>query len=178
MLYASDKIDTGDIILQKKIRVSDEKYICEIINDVIELYKDAIIELIKKIKANKSFTATPQDHTKATYSIWRSPDDCQINWNHSSKDIYNLVRAVSYPYLGAFTFIGNEKVYIWKAEIIKQDIKFEIRDPGKIWALDNLSQPVVVCGKGLLKITKATSNFKSLLPIVKLRQRFCFKNEV
>lgn len=177
-IYAIEEIDHGDIILQKRIRVGKEQYIVDIIDRVISLYCDAIIELVEKLKTGKKLRGVHQNHSNATYSIWRNPEDCQINWNNSATKIYNLIRAVSYPYSGAFTFLEKEKVYVWKSEIIIPDLKFEIKDPGKIWELDHKGRPAVVCGKGLLKIIEASRRDENLLPIKKLRQRFYFRNEV
>ena len=49
-----------------------------------------------------------------TYYEKRVPEQGKINWNNSLNDIYNLVRAVTYPYPGAFTFNGFDKFLPFK----------------------------------------------------------------
>jgi methionyl-tRNA formyltransferase len=171
VLYATKEFDEGDIILQKRCKIDNTTYIKDAIRIIGDLYCEAALELIGMIRDNKINTKK-QDNSLATYSIWRNPEDCKINWNESAKQIYNLIRAVSYPYLGAYTILNGEKIRIWGAIVYNKDIKFEIRDLGKIWRLEE-GKPVVVCKAGLLKIIKATyDDGKNALPIKRLRQKF------
>ena len=172
VLFASEKLDNGDIISQKTLAVRDDEYMSEITDRITVLYVEAVREIIQELKKGKKIKATPQDHSQRTYSIWRNPEDCQINWHDSAKNIYNFIRAVGYPYVGAYSFLGDNKVRIWKSELIEPDVKFEIRQPGKIWELDSQGRPVVVCGEGMLKISEATIEGKSMLPVKILRQQF------
>jgi methionyl-tRNA formyltransferase len=176
VLYASDKIDEGPIISQKTITISEDEYVRDVIDRITGLYTILVVELLEKILSGDNITATPQDHSKATYSIWRNPEDSQINWDASSKEIYNLIRAVGYPYSGAFSYLGDRKVHIWRSEIVIPDITFEVRESGKIWQLDIDGKPTVVCRQGLLKITEATLEDRSIFPLKKLRQSFHFRN--
>ena len=69
--------------------------------------------------------------------------------------------------------LGDEGlVRILEAEIVK-DVVIENRTPGKVIFIEN-SQPIVVCGQGLLKIQKLMDDKenKSLIPLSKFRSRF------
>lgn len=169
VFFATNEIDKGEIILQKKIPIDMDLYIKDIIAKQSKLYSDAIIKLIDMIKKG-NIKSKAQDESKATYSIWRNPEDCQIDWNLSSLEIYNLIRAVSFPYTGAFTYYEGEKVYILKSEIVK-DIKFQKRDPGKIWKIDK-KMPIVVCGKGMIKLIKVKDEDKNEISFNFIRRRF------
>ncbi|MEI6188211.1 MAG: formyltransferase family protein [Alphaproteobacteria bacterium] len=62
----------------------------------------------------------------------RRPDDSRICWNQSAFDVVKLVRASSYPFLGAYTFLeGQEKVVIWKAKVKEPDFLI-MAVPGQI----------------------------------------------
>lgn len=169
VFFATNEIDKGEIILQKKIKIDTNLYIKDIILKQSKLYSEAMIELIEMIKRD-GIRSELQDETKATYSIWRNPEDCQIDWNLSSFEIYNLIRAVSFPYTGAFTYYEGEKVYILKSEIVN-DIKFEKRDPGKIWKIDK-KMPIVVCGKGMVKLIKVETQNGNNINFNFIRRRF------
>ena len=169
VFFATNEMDKGEIILQKKIPIDMDLYIKDIIVKQSKLYSDAIIELIDMIKKG-DIKSKAQDESKATYSIWRNPEDCQIDWNLSSFEIYNLIRAVSFPYTGAFTYYEGEKVYILKSEIVK-DIKFQKRDPGKIWKTDK-KMPIVVCGKGMIKLIKVKDEDENEISFNFIRRRF------
>jgi methionyl-tRNA formyltransferase len=169
VFFATNEIDKGEIILQKKIKIDTNLYIKDIILKQSKLYSEAMIELIEMIRRG-SIRSELQDETKATYSIWRNPEDCQIDWNLSSFEIYNLIRAVSFPYMGAFTYYEGEKVYILKSEIVK-DIKFLKRNPGKIWKIDK-KMPIVVCGKGMIKLIKVKDKDENEISFNFTRRRF------
>ena len=59
-----------------------------------------------------------QDESQATAFPRRRPEDGKIDWNHSARQVHDLVRAVTHPYPGAFTFVfGGGKTYIWKTRL-------------------------------------------------------------
>ncbi len=58
-----------------------------------------------------------QDDSLATVMPKRRPEDGVIDWNRSSRDLYNWVRALTEPYPGAFSFVNGQKLWIWKAQI-------------------------------------------------------------
>ena len=55
---------------------------------------------------------------------------------------------------------------------VVEEVRFAIRQPGKIWSLDDSGHPTVVCGEGMLRILAASCDGKSLLPLTSLRVRF------
>jgi methionyl-tRNA formyltransferase len=167
VIFANDFIDSGDIILQEKILIDDNMYIDEIIKLQSLKYSELTLKLLSMLESN-SITSYPQDDSKASYSVWRSPDDCKINWYLSSKQIYNLIRAVSNPYPGAYTFMNGKKIYVWKSTII-EDKNFEIRYPGKIWCIDENNNPVIICGDGLIKLINVTDENMNKICFDKLR---------
>ena len=67
---------------------------------------------------------------KPSYVSQRSIEDSRINWKDESINIYNLIRASSKPYFGAFSYINDKKIRIEKALICKNvSIK---KSPGTI----------------------------------------------
>jgi Methionyl-tRNA formyltransferase len=170
VIYAVDEVDQGPVILQKSFMLDSKMYIREIIDMQSELYKEAVIDLIKMINQN-TISAVPQDENEASYSIWRDTEDCRIDWSMSSLEIYNLIRAVGYPYNGAFTFMGDEKLTVLKSEMV-EDLNFVRRDCGKIWTLDPYGKPIVVCGKGMLILTEVIDERKEPMVFRNIRKRF------
>lgn len=168
VIYAEKEADCGDIIIQKKFCVDEKIYIKDVIKKQSELYCEAMLELITKLE-NDNIITYKQNSNNATYSIWRNPEDCEIDWNDSSEKIYNLIRAVNIPYTGAFTYFENERIYIWKAEPV-DDLNFAIRNSGKIWKIDN-GMPLIVCGEGILKLTDITDENGNDFIFNKLRIR-------
>ena len=55
------------------------------------------------------------DLKAGSYFSGRRPDDGKFDWSWPAEKIYNLIRAVTHPYPGAFTMIGGKKVLVWWA---------------------------------------------------------------
>src|SRR5699024_5889783 len=58
----------------------------------------------------------PQDETQATYFGRRGPEDGRIIWTQTSRQIFNLIRAVTDPFPGAFSEVGVARLMVWWAE--------------------------------------------------------------
>jgi methionyl-tRNA formyltransferase len=106
--------------------------------------------LARQIDALLAGTAreTPQDHEQATYFSGRTPEDGRIHWEHSSTQIFNLIRAVTDPYPGAFADIGAARLMVWWAETDSSALRGR---PGEILSLAPF---VVATGDGALELTR------------------------
>ncbi|MFZ1057191.1 MAG: formyltransferase [Opitutaceae bacterium] len=109
--------------------------------------------LARQIDALLSGTAveTPQDASKATYFGGRKPEDGRIDWSRSSRQIFNLVRAVADPYPGAFTDLGEVRLMVWWAECDSTATLGRKGTPGEILSVSPL---VVATGDGAIEITR------------------------
>ena len=63
-----------------------------------------------------------------------------------------MVDAVSFPYAGATTELDGETLVVDAASEV-EDLNFELRHPGKLWRFDQ-DNPIIVCGRGLLRLDK------------------------
>lgn len=164
--------DKGEIIIQKKIEINYPIKIDSAITFVSNLYVQIVIELLNKIQTSSKIRSFKQDDSLATYSLWRNEDDYYINWNMPSTYIERFVNALGYPYKYAKTILGNEIIRIKDVEVV-EDVIISNRDTGKIIFFDRV-YPVVVCGKGLIKIKSAfyEKTGENFLPTKYFRIRF------
>ena len=95
---------------------------------------------------------TPQDESQATYFGGRKPEDGRIDWTQSSRQIFNLIRAVTDPYPGAFTDVGSVRLMVWWAEPKSIATQGRSGRPGELLSLDPL---VVATGDGAMELTRA-----------------------
>ena len=155
--FIDEDIDTGDIILQRKIPINHDDYISDIMTQVKEIYPEIVLDAIDKIKND---AVVPESQKReGFYCPKRSPEDGLIDWSKDSADIYNLIRAVSHPYPGAFTYLEGDKVFIWRAELLpekKEGSKNNTAKPGEI--IDKTEQGYIVkCGQGEILLTEIES---------------------
>jgi len=150
LIKADTEVDHGPILSQKLISINYPTRIVE----AMDLVSTMIEELIKDLKLyldHQVGQLIQQDHSLASFSLWRGEDDYAIDWAWSADEIKNFVDSVSFPYFGASSFAGSVKVRIMNAEVTS-DLQIVNRTPGKILRIDS-GTPIVVCGKGLLEIT-------------------------
>jgi methionyl-tRNA formyltransferase len=118
--------------------------------------------LARQIDALLAGTAKeiPQDDAQATYFGGRTPEDGRIIWTQTSVQIFNLIRAVTDPYPGAFSDVTGARLMVWWAEIDSPVVRAwrgsptttgRDAEPGEIVSLDPL---MVATGDGALELTK------------------------
>lgn len=79
-----------------------------------------------------NFTVYPQSGEPSYYHK-RTEDDGLIDWEKMDVyQIYNLVRATTRPYPGAYAYINGEKVKIWRVRILDTRLKYFKSKPGEI----------------------------------------------
>jgi methionyl-tRNA formyltransferase len=170
VIIANNEVDAGDILYQKEISVQQGDTVNDLIKKLLPFFSEGILSTLKKMMGG-NLLRIPQNNNEATYSIWRSEDDLWIDWLQPAEVIERSIRALGLPYMGARTKLENEIIII-KSAMVVPDIKFEIRQAGKVWRLDEKGRPVVICGEGMLLITDAEIEKKPLIPMKRLRVKF------
>lgn len=144
------RADAGDIAAQEKIKISLKDNAYTLSKKVSKKSAKLLNKLLPELKKNK-IKFISQDEKKATYFGGRKPEDGKINWDKSAIEIYNLIRAVAYPFPGAFTFYNKKKLFIRSAKPIK--LKKKNKEVGKI-KKENKKNIFISCGIGILKVPK------------------------
>ena len=131
-IYLDEKADVGDIIAQKEFLITKKDTIKTVYAKATSSALGILEKYIPKIKIGKA-PSIKQDETKATYFLQRKSEDGVINWNKTSKEIYNFIRALTKPYPGAFFFDEKMgKIKVWAAKLPKRNKKINLK-PGTIF---------------------------------------------
>jgi methionyl-tRNA formyltransferase len=109
-----EKADAGDIVGQREIWISPEDTAATLYAKLCAGAGVLLGELLPLIKKGTA-PRIPQDLERASYFGGRTPEDGKIDWSWSVERIYNLVRAVTEPYPGAFTGFREGEIFIWWA---------------------------------------------------------------
>ena len=106
--FLDHDIDTGRIILQHKMPIPDDADVEYVYDGLMNLGANAAIETLERIVENDGFIESmPQeqfiaDETKLNQAPKIFKDTCRIDWNQTSKKIYDFIRGLS-PYPGSWT---------------------------------------------------------------------------
>ena len=146
-------VDSGDIISQYKIEITEQDDAQSLYVKIIDTATKQILEIIPDLN-NGKYKRIQQKCSQA--NIWRKRtlEDGKIDWRMSAKQVHNLVRGLTHPYVGAH-FVLKSKIYkVWKTKLIGCDTINNI-EPGKV--VKAHSQTLTVkCGEGCIEIHKVS----------------------
>lgn len=143
-------LDNGPILcdgegnpIEDGVWIDNELHLAEI----LEKYDEKHIALVHKILdmlVADQLTLQTQDETYATYSCHRGPEDGEINWNESTRNVFNFIRAQSRPLAGSFTYYKGQKVILWRVRPRYEYANYIGRIIGKVVTRDTASGNVVI----------------------------------
>ena len=145
------EIDTGDILLQDRMSISENETAGSVHDRMKELGAQLLVKTVQGL-ADGTINEIPQsDIRHQTSDIRHAPkiftDTCRINWNKPVADIHNLVRGLS-PFPGAFTQFEGKTLKIYKS--LKEE--GNVNEPPGTVVTDKKSQLKFACVDGYLNV--------------------------
>jgi methionyl-tRNA formyltransferase len=135
--------DTGGIVGQVVVDIAPDETAATLFGRIAEAHVQLIREYVPQLLA-RSAPRSPQDPHRASSWPKRTPTDGIIDWETRAPYLYDWVRAQTRPYPGAFTFLGDEKVVVWRARPVELDDEA----PAGTIVATRPEGPVVACGQG------------------------------
>jgi methionyl-tRNA formyltransferase len=122
-----DGVDTGPIVLQKKIGIAENETGAMLLRRFADLYPQIIIEGLNFLRGGG--LATPQAEDVATYFGKRTPEMGLIDFRLPFQDLRNFIRAQAPPYPGAYNYLlDGSKIVItdisWYESDLPKNIPF------------------------------------------------------
>ncbi len=147
LIKMNELIDGGEVIKIKYFKLNDNDDISRVHDKANELFSNMVVNLLPSIFKGH-IKAIKQKENKAKYWHQRNDRDGKINWETMNvMQVHNLVRALTIPYKGAFTYHNKEKVRIFKSRI--SDKKFH-GTPGRVVKIKNNNLLVICNDSGLI----------------------------
>ena len=156
------KLDSGKIILQKKINIKKYDNYQTIQNKIGRYIKINISKIILKYLQNKK-KLKKNNSKKETWNCSRNPEDGLINFFKKKEDVHNLIRACKSKSFGAFCYLREKKIIILESSI-KKNRKFEGIIPGRITQIYKNGNIDCLCKNGPITIKKIFYNDKIMKP--------------
>jgi methionyl-tRNA formyltransferase len=123
------RADAGDIVGQRVVGIDDTDNALTLYRKLVPLGVELVTEMHPKIVAGTAL-GRKMDLSKGSYFGRRKPEDGRIDWRWPARRIFNLVRAVTHPYPGAFTHVGGRQLFVWQARIGSESGSMGL--PGKV----------------------------------------------
>lgn len=152
--YMVQEADAGDIIAQRRVPIDAEDTALDLFRKMIVAGRELLRETLPFIREGTA-PRMPQNPGMATSFGRRRPEDGKIDWAQPAKSIHNLIRAVTHPFPGAFTFYKGKKLFLWRAVPIDAESSGECDVPGTVKGAKNGNGMVICAGAGRLLINLA-----------------------
>ena len=152
--FMTEGADDGDILAQERFEIPYEL-------DAGHMYKKIIEIALKQIECfvpmleNKTHNRIKQDHNLSNTWRKRCKNDGKIDFRMSSYAVYNLVRGLARPYVGAHIEYDGGDVVIWKVEEVM--CSEENIEPGKVLKVDGRII-VIKCYENAIKLLEHEFN--------------------
>ncbi len=173
--FIDEKIDTGEIIFQEKMKIGKNETAGELHDRMMAKGSELVLKTVRAI-ADESVQAQPQPEFQENKGLKKAPkifkEDCRINWAEKGEKVHNLIRGLS-PYPAAFSTINKEgeptlQVKILGSEFQKENHGYE---PGKIIS-DEKSYMKVAVADGYIEIRELQLAGKKRMPVTDFLRGF------
>ena len=108
------RADAGDIVDQEAVTIGPTDSVRDLYPHIVAAARAVLARQLDNLLAGRA-PRQPQDETQASYFGGRRPEHGRIDWNSPAPTIFNLIRAVTHPYPGAFTDVAGRLLHIWWA---------------------------------------------------------------
>lgn len=118
--YIDKGIDTGDIILQHKEKITDKDDYASLLRKATNICAQLLYQSLINILSGEIIRINQKDIDKVgSYCRKRLPGDENINWALKNREIFNFVRSINSPGPCARAFIKNHEIKIKEVSISK-----------------------------------------------------------
>jgi methionyl-tRNA formyltransferase len=122
--FIDEKIDTGQIILQEKIKISEDETVGELHDKLMGLGAQLVVKTVTRLAEGsvETYSQKQADGLKPAPKLNR--ENCRIDWQQPSKEIFNLIRGLN-PYPAAWTelHLGDQiqRVKVYQVSITENE---------------------------------------------------------
>jgi len=145
------RADAGDIVAQQRVAIDEQDNALTLHRKLVACATQVLEGALPAVKRGDIAT-TPQNECEATVVGRRTPEDGRIKWEQPAHAVNNLVRAVTYPWPGAFAFAGTVKFVVWKSRVHSTEYQAK---PGTVLSVEPF---LIACGEGALEVVTGQSD--------------------
>lgn len=175
-MYMDVGMDTGDIILVEETNIGEEETTGELWDRLSKIGGNLLVKTLKQIeegtaprkKQEEDFTMAPMINKEMSKIDWE---------NKTAGEIHNLVRGLN-PIMGAYTFLNDKKIKIWKTKVRTEnellelfpelkEYLFKVKDlmPGTIMFASDKKGLFVKANEGIIEIKEIQGENAKRMPV-------------
>ena len=147
-------IDTGGIIYRQECKIGPEDTAGDVHDKLMDIGADLVVQTVEGLIQNNVETRVQRSFIQGSEVLKPAPkltkELCRINWNDSSRQVYNLIRGLS-PYPTAYTELLSPEGECLQLKIFKSE-KVDLKGkPGEV-ITDGKTYFAIATGDGAISI--------------------------
>ena len=146
----NEKADAGDILSQRSVEIEYSDNARTLYDKVMQIAREQLVTVWKEL-CNDRISVIRTEGLEENSWRKRNRQDGKIDWRMSSRNIYNLVRALSEPYVGAHFEYDNKEYKVWHVQECIE-IGYENIEPGKVLWVEADGTFAVKTGDYMVKV--------------------------
>ncbi|MFC3694917.1 methionyl-tRNA formyltransferase [Chenggangzhangella methanolivorans] len=150
------ELDAGPIYARTHYPLEADTYVTDVQNWIDATMPELFSSALASIARGEEPVPQNPDPSAALRCYPRRPDDSRIDWRTDADTIRRLIRASSRPFDGAFCFLDDRRVTIWRADVVEPTSRY-LAAPGQPCEPVE-GDPIVACGSGFLRLTDISLN--------------------
>lgn len=175
-MYMDVGMDTGDIILVEETQIGREETTGELWNRLSKIGGNLLVKTLKQIE--EGTVTRKRQGEDFTMAPMLNKEMSKIDWeNKTAEEIHNLVRGLN-PIMGAYTFLNDKKIKIWKTKVRTEsellelfpelkEYLFKVKDlmPGTIMFASDKKGLFVKANGGIIQIEEIQGENAKRMPV-------------
>ena len=145
VIRMDEGIDTGPILAEDRFAIPPDATIADLQSIASGRFADLAAQCVKGLEEGSLIER--QQTGPARYWHQRNEADGRIDFARmDARQVHNLIRAITWPYPGAFAFLGRHPVRFWKARVAELPL---CGVPGRVVRVQG-EGPYIVCREGAI----------------------------
>ena len=171
--FLQEKVDTGNILLQARVRIGPDETAGELHDKLAEVGAEIVLQTVRLIELGKA-NPRPQDNSLASPAPKLFKDDCKINWRQPAARVHNFVRGLS-PVPCAWTTHTQHVLKIYRTQLVGSHAQeTQSSKPGEIIQADKQSL-IVKTGEGAVGIREIQVEGRKRMGIEEFLRGYTFQ---
>jgi methionyl-tRNA formyltransferase len=170
--FLREKVDTGSILLQARVRIGRDDTAGELHDRLAELGAQVVLQTVRAIELG---TAKPvaQDESGSSLAPKIFRENCEIDWKKPALHVHNFVRGLS-PSPCAWTKHQGKVIRIYRTELVEGPAQPGEHEPGVISEVSP-TQVVVGTKTGLVALAEVQQEGRKRMGIAEFLRGYPLK---
>jgi methionyl-tRNA formyltransferase len=155
-------LDAGDVLARERIGIDDWTYVGDILDRATDLAPGLFQRALENLGSDRPEVVVAGS-TAGLRCYPRLPQDGLLDWTQPAYAVSRLVRASSRPYPGAFSYLGERRVVVWRASVAPPEAFLAV--PGHVLGADRTAGTLrVACGQGAIDLEEVSVDGEPVSP--------------